>query len=266
MMRGEATQAQIAGSPGRAAGEGRDGRRDHRVRRGDARARAPRRLRRRRRSSTWSARAATARRRSTSRRPPRSSPLRRARRSRSTATEPRAPRAGRPTCSRSSGSCSSSRPSGSRPRSTRTASGSCSRGPTIPPCATRRPCARSSAHGRCSTCSVRWRIPPARATACSASTRPSSPGRTPRRSSALGARRAFVVHGDGVDELLPTGPNLVVEVQEGNITEWQLDPRDVGLEPGDPEELRGGDAAENAATIRRVFGGRERWRAAMPCC
>jgi anthranilate phosphoribosyltransferase len=71
----------------------------------------------------------------------------------------------------------------------------------------------------------------------------------------LGARRAFVVHGDGVDELLPTGPNLVVEVQEGNITEWQLDPRDVGLERGDPEELRGGDAARNAATIRRVFAG-----------
>ena len=71
----------------------------------------------------------------------------------------------------------------------------------------------------------------------------------------LGARRAFVVHGDGVDELLPTGPNLVVEVQEGNITEWQLDPRDVGLEPGDPEELRGGDAARNAATIRRVLAG-----------
>jgi anthranilate phosphoribosyltransferase len=73
----------------------------------------------------------------------------------------------------------------------------------------------------------------------------------------LGAQRAFVVHGYGVDELLPTGPNLVVEVQDGNITEWELDPRVLGIEPGDPEELRGGDAADNAATIRRVLGGQQ---------
>jgi anthranilate phosphoribosyltransferase len=73
----------------------------------------------------------------------------------------------------------------------------------------------------------------------------------------LGARRAFVVYGDGVDELLPTGPNLVVEVQGGTITEWQLDPRVLGIQPGDPDELRGGDATHNAATIRKVFAGEE---------
>ena len=39
IMRGEATQAQIGGVPRGAAGEGRDGRRDRRLRRGDARAR-----------------------------------------------------------------------------------------------------------------------------------------------------------------------------------------------------------------------------------
>ena len=72
----------------------------------------------------------------------------------------------------------------------------------------------------------------------------------------LGARRALVVHGaGGVDELTPSGPSLVVEVRDGRISEWQLDPVTVGLGPSDPAELRGGDAAENASAIRRVLDG-----------
>ena len=72
----------------------------------------------------------------------------------------------------------------------------------------------------------------------------------------LGARRAFVVHGDGgLDELSPFGPNLVVEVVDGDVREWELDPRDLGIEPTDPDALRGGSAAENAATIRAVLAG-----------
>jgi len=71
----------------------------------------------------------------------------------------------------------------------------------------------------------------------------------------LGARRAFVVHGDGMDELSPTGMNLVVEVRDGDVVEWELDPRSLGIEPGDPAQLRGGGPDENAAAIRDVLGG-----------
>jgi anthranilate phosphoribosyltransferase len=72
----------------------------------------------------------------------------------------------------------------------------------------------------------------------------------------LGARRAIVVHGSGaIDELSPAGPNLVVEVVDGDIRESELDPRDVGISPGDPDELRGGAPPENAAAIRRVLEG-----------
>jgi anthranilate phosphoribosyltransferase len=73
----------------------------------------------------------------------------------------------------------------------------------------------------------------------------------------LGARRAFVVHGaGGIDELSPVGVNLVAEVVDGRVHEWQLDPEaELGVARCSVEDLRGGSPAENAAAIRRVFAG-----------
>jgi anthranilate phosphoribosyltransferase len=72
----------------------------------------------------------------------------------------------------------------------------------------------------------------------------------------LGARRAFVVHGaGGIDELSPAGMNLVCEVVDGDVRRREIDPLDLGIPRCDPEELRGGTAAENARTIREVFEG-----------
>ena len=72
----------------------------------------------------------------------------------------------------------------------------------------------------------------------------------------LGARRAFVVHGaGGIDELSPAGPNLVCEVVDGSVRQREIDPRDLGVERCDPQELRGGSAEENAVKIREVFDG-----------
>lgn len=72
----------------------------------------------------------------------------------------------------------------------------------------------------------------------------------------LGARHAFVVHGaDGIDELSPVGPNLVCEVVDGDIREWTLDPRDLGLEERGQADLTGGTPTENAAALRAILGG-----------
>jgi anthranilate phosphoribosyltransferase len=72
----------------------------------------------------------------------------------------------------------------------------------------------------------------------------------------LGARRAFVVHGAfGVDELSPAGPNLVGEVVDGDVSQREIDPAELGVERCAPEELRGGTADENARAIREVFEG-----------
>jgi anthranilate phosphoribosyltransferase len=72
----------------------------------------------------------------------------------------------------------------------------------------------------------------------------------------LGAERAYVVHGaGGIDELSPCGPNLVCEVENGSVREYELDPLDLGIERCDPVELRGGDPETNAAALRAVLSG-----------
>ena len=72
----------------------------------------------------------------------------------------------------------------------------------------------------------------------------------------LGARRAFVVHGaGGLDELSPSGPNLVCEVVDGTVRERQIDPAAFGIRRCAPGDLGGGSPDENAAAIRRVLEG-----------
>jgi anthranilate phosphoribosyltransferase len=72
----------------------------------------------------------------------------------------------------------------------------------------------------------------------------------------LGARRAYVVHGaGGIDELSPAGPNLVCEVENGTVREYQLDPDELGVPRADAAELRGGDPEHNARALREVLEG-----------
>lgn len=74
----------------------------------------------------------------------------------------------------------------------------------------------------------------------------------------LGTHRAFVVHGaDGIDELSPSGPNLVCEVVEGSVRERVIDPLDLGVPRCTRDDLRGGSPEENARTIRAVLAGAE---------
>ena len=73
---------------------------------------------------------------------------------------------------------------------------------------------------------------------------------------ATGSVRALVVHGDGrFDELTTTGPNLVVDLNEGKVTEYRLEAADVGLASARPDELRGGDAAANARILAAILAG-----------
>ena len=72
----------------------------------------------------------------------------------------------------------------------------------------------------------------------------------------LGSERAWVVHGaDGLDELSTTGYTKVSECRDGTVRTFYVHPADYGLAKAQPEALKGGDAATNAAIVRRVLGG-----------
>jgi len=74
----------------------------------------------------------------------------------------------------------------------------------------------------------------------------------------LGAQRAFVVHGaGGIDELSPIGPSVVCEVVDGGVRERTIEPEALGIGSARLEELAGGSPAENAAAIERVFAGEQ---------
>lgn len=75
---------------------------------------------------------------------------------------------------------------------------------------------------------------------------------------ARGCKRAMVVHGnDGLDELTVATTSRVVELQDGKIERYEIDPTSLGIAPASPESLVGGDAATNAEIVRRVLGGQQ---------
>jgi anthranilate phosphoribosyltransferase len=68
-----------------------------------------------------------------------------------------------------------------------------------------------------------------------------------------GAERALVVHGaDGLDEMTTS---TVLELQDGAIRTYEVDPTEFGIAPPAPDALAGGDAAKNADLAHRVLGG-----------
>ena len=72
---------------------------------------------------------------------------------------------------------------------------------------------------------------------------------------ALGTEHAWVVHGDGYDEITTTGETQVAELIGGEIRSFTLTPEEVGLKRHTKDELRGGDAAYNAKALRDMLGG-----------
>jgi anthranilate phosphoribosyltransferase len=72
----------------------------------------------------------------------------------------------------------------------------------------------------------------------------------------LGSTRAWVVHGaDGIDEISTTGHTKVSECREGAVHTFYIHPSEFGIRKATLAELLGGDAAENAAIVRRVLEG-----------
>lgn len=74
-----------------------------------------------------------------------------------------------------------------------------------------------------------------------------------------GLRRGMVVHGAaGWDEPTPIGPFTVFDVHDGQITRTVRDPAEFGFARCTALDLKGGDAAHNAAALARVLRGEDR--------
>jgi len=75
----------------------------------------------------------------------------------------------------------------------------------------------------------------------------------------LPLQRAFVIHGAcGWDEPTPLGSFLLLDVRGGRVEELQRNPGDYGMSLCSEDDLRGADAAHNAAALTRVLRGDER--------
>ncbi len=75
----------------------------------------------------------------------------------------------------------------------------------------------------------------------------------------LGARHALVVHGEpGLDELSPLGVTHVLEIRDGEVGGWEIDPARFDLAAGSADELAGASPEENARVILDVLAGRGR--------
>ena len=73
----------------------------------------------------------------------------------------------------------------------------------------------------------------------------------------LGAERAWIVHGDGLDEITVTGVTRVAEVRDGRFESvFEVDPSGLGLPRRSRDELLGGEPAHNAEIVRGVLAGR----------
>lgn len=71
----------------------------------------------------------------------------------------------------------------------------------------------------------------------------------------LGLRRAWVVHGAGLDELSPAGETAVAELRDGAVRTFSVVPEDAGLARQPLAALAGGDAPLNARISREVLAG-----------
>ena len=66
----------------------------------------------------------------------------------------------------------------------------------------------------------------------------------------LGAEHVMVVHSrDGLDEISLAAPTTVAELKDGEVTEWTLNPEDVGIES---QTLNGLVVADASASLKLI--------------
>ncbi len=73
----------------------------------------------------------------------------------------------------------------------------------------------------------------------------------------LGLSRAMIVHSNGLDEISTASVSKVVELRDGKISMYEIDPAEFGIAAAKLEQMAGGDSQQNAETVRNVIYGKE---------
>ncbi|MCL7415146.1 MAG: anthranilate phosphoribosyltransferase [ANME-2 cluster archaeon] len=73
----------------------------------------------------------------------------------------------------------------------------------------------------------------------------------------LGTKRAFVVHGSGLDEISNLGQTTVAELNGGNVESYSLTPEELGIDRALLSDIKGGTPQENAADIVKILKGQK---------
>jgi anthranilate phosphoribosyltransferase len=73
----------------------------------------------------------------------------------------------------------------------------------------------------------------------------------------LGLQRAMVVHGSGLDEISTVGETQVAELNGGAVRTYTLRNNEFGTPPATLDDLRGGDAGENARILMEILEGEQ---------
>ena len=67
---------------------------------------------------------------------------------------------------------------------------------------------------------------------------------------------AYIVHSDdGMDEISPFAKTNIVELKDGKINEFTIDPKELGLNSGNKENLKGKNAEYNSEKIIEIYKG-----------
>lgn len=70
-----------------------------------------------------------------------------------------------------------------------------------------------------------------------------------------GVKRAWVVHGSGLDEIALHGETQLIEIANGTMQEKTISPEDFGLSRYTLEDIKGGTPEENALYIKDILKG-----------
>ncbi len=72
----------------------------------------------------------------------------------------------------------------------------------------------------------------------------------------LGSERAWVVFGDGLDEITTAGTTQVAEWKDGRLASFEISPEMAGIPRATIADLKGGDPEANAATMKAILEGK----------